>query len=71
MTPLNTNDYKQILEYYKKPIPGSTRQMKIDAGVLKRLIKIMRRVLLEFAPELYLIEGDTLVVNLNVNECLQ
>ena len=31
MTPLNTNDYKQILEYYKKPIPGSTRQMKIDA----------------------------------------
>ena len=44
MTPLTTNDYKQILEYYKKPIPGSTRLMKnaaeqILASKLCRCIK--------------------------------
>ena len=44
MTQLTTNDYKKILEYYKKPIPGSTRLMKnaaeqILASKLCRCIK--------------------------------
>ena len=44
MTQLTTNDYKMILEYYKKPIPGSTRLMKnaaeqILASKLCRCIK--------------------------------
>ena len=44
MTQLTTNDYKKILEYYKKPIPGSTSLMKnaaeqILASKLCRCIK--------------------------------
>lgn len=44
MTQLTTSDYKKILEYYKKPIPGSTRLMKnaaeqILASKLCRCIK--------------------------------
>ncbi len=44
MTQLTTNDYNMILEYYKKPIPGSTRLMKnaaeqILASKLCRCIK--------------------------------
>jgi hypothetical protein len=31
MSQLTTNDYKHILEFYKKPIPKSKRQMKIEA----------------------------------------
>ena len=46
MTPLTTNDYKQILEYYKKPIPGSTRQMKIDAEQIlaSKLCRCIKKV---------------------------
>ena len=31
MTELNNNDYKQILEYYNKPIPKSNSLLKINA----------------------------------------
>ena len=31
MSQLTNNDYKQILEYYKKPIPKSNRLLKIAA----------------------------------------
>lgn len=31
MTELNNNDYKQILEYYNKPIPKSNSFLKINA----------------------------------------
>jgi hypothetical protein len=31
MTELTNNDYKQILEYYNKPIPKSTRLLKNNA----------------------------------------
>ena len=31
MSELNMNDYKQILEYYKKEIPKSNRLVKINA----------------------------------------
>jgi len=31
MSELNMNDYKQILEYYKKEIPKSKRLVKINA----------------------------------------
>jgi hypothetical protein len=31
MTDLNNNDYKTILEYYKKPIPKSNRLLKMEA----------------------------------------
>ena len=32
MTDLNNNDYKHILEYYKKPIPKSSRLLKLHAN---------------------------------------
>lgn len=31
MTKLNINDYKQILEYYNKPIPKSKHLLKMNA----------------------------------------
>ena len=31
MSELTINDYKHILEFYKKPIPKSKRQLKIQA----------------------------------------
>jgi hypothetical protein len=31
MSQLTTNDYKHILEFYKKPIPKSKRTLKIQA----------------------------------------
>lgn len=31
MSELTTNDYKHILEFYKKPIPKSTRVLKLQA----------------------------------------
>jgi len=31
MNELNNNDYKTILEYYKKPIPKSRRLLKMEA----------------------------------------
>ncbi len=31
MSALTTNDYKHILEFYKKPVPNSKRLMKIEA----------------------------------------
>lgn len=31
MTELTTNDYKHILEFYKKPVPKSKRLMKMQA----------------------------------------
>lgn len=44
MSELNNDDYKNILEYYKKPIPSSKRLLKMQAeklmaGKLCRCIK--------------------------------
>lgn len=44
MSNLTYNDYKKIIEYYKKPIPKSSREIKLQAnkilsGKLCRCIK--------------------------------
>ena len=46
MTELNTNDFKKILEYYKKPIPTSNKKLKIQAESLlsTKLCKCIKKI---------------------------
>ena len=46
MTNLTNNDYKQILEFYKKSIPKSTRLLKIEAEKIlaSKLCKCIKKV---------------------------
>lgn len=46
MTELTTNDYKQILEYYGKSIPKSSRLIKIAADriLAKKLCRCIKKV---------------------------
>jgi len=46
MPELNNNDYKTILEYYKKPIPKSRRLLKIEAEKIlaSKLCKCIKKV---------------------------
>lgn len=49
MTELNKNDYKQILEYYKKEIPKSNRLLKMAAE--KVLADKLCRCIKKIEPE--------------------
>ena len=49
MTELNKNDYKQILEYYKKEIPKSKRLLKTNAE--KILSEKLCRCIKKLDPE--------------------
>ena len=46
MSELTTNDYKQILEYYKKPIPKSRRLLKNNAEQIlaEKLCKCIKKI---------------------------
>jgi len=46
MSELNNNDYKQILEYYKKPIPKSKRLLKNNAEQIlaEKLCKCIKKI---------------------------
>jgi hypothetical protein len=46
MTELNNDDYKKILEYYKKPIPKSSRLLKKTAIKIlaSKLCKCIKKV---------------------------
>ena len=46
MSELNNSDYKQILEYYKKPIPKSKRLLKISAEKImsEKLCRCIKKV---------------------------
>jgi hypothetical protein len=46
MTELTINDYKRILEFYKKPIPKSKRVMKINAEnlLVNKLCRCIKKV---------------------------
>ena len=46
MSELNNNDYKQILEYYSKPIPKSTRLLKQNAEKIlaEKLCKCIKKI---------------------------
>jgi hypothetical protein len=46
MTELNTNDFKKILEYYKKPIPTSNKKLKMQAESLlsTKLCKCIKKI---------------------------
>jgi hypothetical protein len=46
MTELNNNDYKTILEYYKKTIPKSKRILKIEAEKIlaTKLCKCIKKI---------------------------
>jgi hypothetical protein len=46
MTELNNNDYKQILKYYKKPIPKSSRRLKLNANKIlsEKLCRCIKKV---------------------------
>jgi hypothetical protein len=46
MSVLNNNDYRQILEYYKKPIPRSVRLLRLNAEhiLAQRLCRCIKKV---------------------------
>ena len=46
MTELTNNDYKQILEYYNKPIPKSTRLLKNNAQQIlaEKLCRCIKKI---------------------------
>jgi hypothetical protein len=46
MSELTNNDYKQILEYYKKPIPKSRRLLKNNAEQIlaEKLCKCIKKI---------------------------
>jgi hypothetical protein len=46
MSELTNNDYKQILEYYKKQIPKSSRLLKINAEKIlaEKLCKCIKKI---------------------------
>ena len=46
MSQLNNNDYKLILEYYKKEIPKSKRMLKINAQKIlaEKLCKCIKKI---------------------------
>ena len=46
MSELSNNDYKNILEYYKKPIPKSSRLLKLSAKKIlaTKLCKCIKKV---------------------------
>jgi hypothetical protein len=46
MNKLNNNDYKLILEYYKKEIPKSNRLLKINAEKIlaEKLCKCIKKI---------------------------
>jgi hypothetical protein len=46
MSELTTNDYKHILEFYKKPLPKSKRILKIEAEKLlaSKLCRCIKKV---------------------------
>ena len=46
MTDLNNNDYKLILEYYKKPIPKSSRLLKLHANKIlsEKLCRCIKKI---------------------------
>jgi hypothetical protein len=46
MSQLTNNDYKQILEYYKKPIPQSSRILKQNAEeiIAKKLCRCIKKI---------------------------
>jgi hypothetical protein len=46
MSVLNNNDYRQILEYYKKPIPRSVRLLRLNAEhiLAQKLCRCIKKV---------------------------
>jgi hypothetical protein len=46
MTALTQHDYKQILDYYKMPIPANKKQMKHDAEkiIAEKLCKCIKKL---------------------------
>jgi hypothetical protein len=46
MSKLNNNDYKQILEYYNEPIPGSKNLIKLNAEhiLASKLCKCIKKL---------------------------
>jgi hypothetical protein len=46
MTEITNNDYKKILEYYKKPLPRSRRLLKLNAEKLlsQKLCRCIKKV---------------------------
>ena len=46
MSELTINDYKHILEYYKKPIPKSKRILKLNAEKIlaRKLCKCIKKI---------------------------
>jgi hypothetical protein len=43
---MNKNDYKQILDYYNKPIPKSTRILRLEAEKImaEKLCKCIKKI---------------------------